>query len=249
MIRIGVPCISLAVVVWAAAVVAQAPSWQGRLQDGSRVQVDPTTNRATVYSRRGVATQLWDGVHRLEDGSSITVRSGVMVPNREVIEKRERGRQSTRPFAVSGASPCVVLVRTACGLHDECTGHPACAHARQLESIERDEARDRAALGESSPFMQTPAQCAQAAQDEGFFVPCDVRRPGPNPTPCEQLVTKVCGTRNQCADREGCSLASQLADNEHRDRLLSQDPDQITDSGRQCMDAIADKEIFAPCGR
>lgn len=248
MIRIGVPCIFLAVVVWGAAAVAQAPSWQGRLQDGSRVEVDPSTNRAIVYRRQGVATQLWDGVHRLEDGSSITVRSGVMVPNTEVIRLRQ-GIERTGPFAVTRASPCVVLVRKVCGLHDECAGHPACDHARQLHGIEQDEARDRAASGESSPFMQTPAQCAQAAQDETFFVPCDVRRPGPSPTPCERLVTKVCGTRNQCADREGCSLATQLSDNEHRDRLASRDPEQITDAGRQCTEAFADKEMFAPCGR
>jgi len=248
MFRICISCISI-VVVWAAAAVAQAPAWQGRLQDGSRVEVDPMTNRATVYGRQGRATQLWDGVHRLEDGSSITVRSGVMVPNRGVIELREGSRQHTRPLAGSGASPCLVLVRKVCGLYDECDGHPACAHARQLQNIERDEAQDRLALGESSPFMQTPAQCAQAAQDEAFFVPCGVRRRGASPTPCGRLVTKVCGPRNQCADRDGCSLASQLAENEYRDRLASRDPEQITDSGRQCSEAVADKEMFAPCGR
>ena len=109
MIRIGLLGISLALVV-CGTVSAQVPSWQGRLQDGSRVEVDPRTNRPTVYNRQGVATQLWDGVHRLQDGSSITVRSGVMVPNTDVVQLRERTRLA-RPFVDAGASPCVVLVR------------------------------------------------------------------------------------------------------------------------------------------
>ena len=226
-----------------------AQTWQGRLQDGSRVQVDPKTNRPMVSSPRGVVTPLWDGVHRLQDGSSITVREGVMVPNREVIELR-RGppAATTQPFATSGAPTCAVLVRKVCGLNDQCADQAACAHARQLRGIALEEEQELAASGVASGFMQTPAQCAEALRDEAFFLPCK-RIQGDASTPCGQLVNKVCGPGNQCAGQPGCALARQLLDMEYQDRLTSLKPERVTESGKQCRQAASDMQTFAPCGR
>ncbi len=227
-----------------------AQTWQGQLQDGSRVQVDPNTNRPVVSSPRGAVTPLWDGVHRLQDGTSITVRDGVMVPNREVIELR-RGppAATTQSFPASGAPPCTVLVRKVCGLSDQCAGMAACAHARQLRGIGLEEERESAATGVTRGFMQTPAQCAEALRDEAFFMPCRQRIQGDMSTPCGQLVNKVCGTGNQCAGQPGCALARQLFDMEYQDRLKSLQPERVTDSGKQCRQAVSDTQTFAPCGR
>ena len=62
-------------------VLAQAGAWQGQLKDGGQVQMDPQTRRPVVTTPQGVTTQLWDGVHRMQDGSTVTVRSGVAVPS------------------------------------------------------------------------------------------------------------------------------------------------------------------------
>ena len=227
-----------------------AQTWEGQLKDGSRVRVDPRTNRPVVSSPEGVVTPLWDGVHRLRDGSSITVREGVMVPNREVIELR-RGTPTAaeRPFAATGAPPCVVLVRKVCGLNDQCAEQAACSHARQLRDIGLEEERELAAAGTTSGFAQTPGQCAEALRDEAFFVPCRRRIQADTSSPCGELVNKVCGTANQCAGQAGCALARQLLDMEYQDRLKTLQPERITDSGKQCRQAASDVKTFPPCGR
>ncbi len=229
---------------------SQAQTWEGRLQDGSRVQVDPSTNRPVVRSPQGVVTPLWDGVHRLKDGRAITVREGVMVPNKEVIGlRRDRPAPTTQAFVVSTASPCVVLVRKVCGLYDECAQQRACAHARQLRDIGLDEERELAAAGGSGGFIRTPAQCTEALRDEAFFVPCQQRHEGGRATPCGRLVNKVCGTDNRCAGDAGCALARQLFDLEYQDRLTSIQPERITEAGKQCRQASADDGGFAACAR
>ena len=58
------------------------------LQHGGVVTVDPDTNRATV-TQRGVTTPLWDGTHRLEDGSVLIINRGVTVPNRAILDSRQ----------------------------------------------------------------------------------------------------------------------------------------------------------------
>ncbi len=229
---------------------AHAQSWEGQLQDGGRVQVDPRTNRPVVRTPGGVVTPLWDGVHRLEDGRSITVREGLMVPNREVIElRRELPGSKPQPFVVSGAAPCLVLVRKVCGLENECLDQAACDHATQLRQFGLEEERELAAAGASRGFMQTPAQCAEALRDEAFFVPCKRRQLGTAPTPCGQLVSKVCGAGNGCAGQPGCKLARQLFDLEYQDRLESLQPARITESGKQCQQALVDQRSFAACPR
>ena len=63
----------------------QADDWGARLSDGSGVEVDASTHRAWRLED-GRRTPLWDGVHRLEDGSVVIVRDGVAVPNPDMLE-------------------------------------------------------------------------------------------------------------------------------------------------------------------
>jgi hypothetical protein len=56
---------------------AMAQYWTGTLADGTLVRVDPRNQRVEHFTPRG-ATQLWDGTHRLQDGSVIIVKDGVI---------------------------------------------------------------------------------------------------------------------------------------------------------------------------
>jgi hypothetical protein len=221
---------------------AQAQYWERRLYDGGRVQVDPDTNRITVYPDDGPPTQLWDGVHRLEDGTSITVHSGVMVPNTELIElRRTRETVRGRPFVDAGDSPCLRLVRKVCGLHDECGDSPPCAHARQLQLYEAEEQEER------PEQLRIPAQCRDALEDEAFFTPCGRPQSAAKPTACEQLVWKVCGLSDECAERRGCGPARQLLQLELEERRASANPDAATQSTAECGRALLDGDFFARC--
>ena len=153
-----------------------AEPWTARLQDGGTVTVDPETNRATV-TRYGVKTPLWDGVHRLQNGETLTVRSGIARPNLDIVESR-------RP-------------------------HP------QLEQIERPGWQGQPIVGGVSP--------------------------------CQRLVTRVCGTGKGCQDAEGCRLAQQLLDMESQERQAAPDPNLTTYTSEQCRQADLDRTPFRSC--
>jgi hypothetical protein len=238
--------------VFAISLVAMAPgifaqSWESRLQDGSRIRVDPGSNRATVTNRKGAETQLWDGIHRLHDGNTIEIRQGVMVPNESLLQHR-RGISARRPSVVQGVSACIVLERKLCGLHGECTTHEACTHARQLLQFETQEKLEKKA-GTSFSYEQIPTQCQAALDDENLFKPCPVQRLTKKPSLCEQLVERVCGAKDQCNDRPGCAPAKQLFKMENEERITSFNPETATYTTGQCRMALRDVELFAPCTR
>jgi hypothetical protein len=208
--------------------------------------VDLGSNRATVTSPEGVTTPLWDGVHRLQDGSTVTVRSGLVVPNQAMLEVRAGVPQ---PFVTEGASACLRLVRKTCGLHDECADQASCSPARQLLDIEREEEKERATYGSLQTFSRTLIQCQEGLADEGFFVPCTRPQRGKAASPCERLVDRVCGSRGQCADASSCSPARQLLETEHQERLAGFNPDAATATSGQCTQALAEKEFFTTCAR
>ena len=62
-----------------------------RTQGGGTVHVDPDTNRATI-TRGGVTAPLWDGTHRMDDGSILIINQGTTVPNQSILDHRERPR-------------------------------------------------------------------------------------------------------------------------------------------------------------
>ena len=158
--------------VWPAS-QPRAAEWSAPLKGGGQVSVDPRTNRATVR-RDGVETQLWDGVHVLQDGSTITVRSGQVVPTEAILRAREMPERP-KPRAlwagkrIVGYSPCENLVHRVCGMDNACIGSPACGPARQLLGMEQKERSDS-----DSPDYTTPTsgQCLEADQDRAFFRTC-----------------------------------------------------------------------------
>jgi hypothetical protein len=165
--------------------------WQAQLRSGGQVLVDPQTNRATVRGPDGYETQLWDGVHRLNDGTELTVRDGRVVPNEEMMRRRDFtpepaltdepvpnpgvvGPASTPEFkppqsAVLDSSPCAVLVRQACGRNDACAGETKCSAARQLVDMAAEE---KARGADPRALTGTELKCREALTDS-FFAPCE----------------------------------------------------------------------------
>lgn len=218
--------------------------WEARLEDGTRIQVDPRTNRATAITEKGVKVPLWDGVHRLQDGSAIITHSGVVVPNVEIMKEAETlaGRESSPQGA--GVSPCVVLERKVCGLHDECEQARACRLGRQLLEFEQDGSPDEV-LARNDPSRQ---KCFDALQDEVLFKPCEKAQLTPSAA-CQKLLEKTCGAKEQCAENEACGLAHQLVRMEREERLSNLDPDSAVRATRQCQDALLNEELFRPCNQ
>jgi hypothetical protein len=169
---------TIRLVILASLVLAALPvyaEWKARLDSGGQVAVDPESNRATV-TRDGVTTPLWDGVHRLEDGSVITVRSGQVVPNEAILRARDQPKPPVTDQAqawvgqvIQGESPCERLVRQVCGERQQCGQASGCNPARQLLEMERDE---RAKAWSPDTMTYSSGQCMEAAKDQQLFAHC-----------------------------------------------------------------------------
>lgn len=261
--------LAVAVPLLTGPVQVQAAEWNAQLQGGGQVTVDPRTNRATVR-RNGVDTQLWDGVHRLQDGSIIIINSGQIVPNRGVLEARQlpdqpRVEEEWVGSPIAGYSPCERLARRVCGTDQECSGQPACPPALQLLEMETQE---RQANDSPNRMTYTSGQCQQADLDRVFFATCGqgpagsdasalppaTTRAAPTYTPpssCELLVEKVCGPGGGCSADAACDAARQLlrlAMEESATRKASAVP-QSNATDQQCVEALADEEFFQRCLR
>lgn len=117
--------------------------WSATLERGGRVEVDPRTNRPLLI-QDGRETQLWDGVHRLEDGSVIRIQGGRVIPTTEMRAPAhpDRSEADDSPPAgehISGASPCETLVIKTCGASRACWTQPPCEAARQLRDMEQED--------------------------------------------------------------------------------------------------------------
>jgi hypothetical protein len=267
--------VTAAVLAWLAAAgllfaalmpgTVDAEQWSGTLKGGGQVVVDPRTNRITV-ERNGVQTQLWDGVHRLQDGTSITVRSGQVVPNKQILRSREErglpeeGEGTSAEMWIGapivGYSPCEKLVRRVCGEDEQCAQQDGCSAARQLLEMEQQE---RAADPTPNRMTYASGQCQEADRDRQFFASCGaepgqltgVREPGRYvpPSPCQSLVQKVCGSQNACGGETACDAARQLLGmaQEERDPTAAQAVATPTD--HKCTEALEDEGFFKPCPR
>ena len=150
---------------------AQAEQWTSTLEGGGTVTVDPESNRATI-SRDGVTTPLWNGVHHLQDGSSLIINRGIAVPTEPIIESRRLPPPETEEWQdvnIVGYSPCEQLVRQVCGRQDQCTGMEACNLANQLLDMEQQERNDS-----DNPNLMTysSGQCLNAMKDREYFSAC-----------------------------------------------------------------------------
>jgi|GEM_PF-348527 len=218
-----------------------AASWTGTLQDGSVLKVDPNSHRAMRYYNGGVVP-LWDGTHRLEDGSVVIVRDGLAVPTASMMDNRI-GEPGSEPSL--RARYCDQLVRKVCGFHDECTRSQPCILVRQLLGMEREEQR-RAPIGAGPrPRTELGDKCQDALSNPAFPV-CSASAPGPEQTACKHLVNKVCGDADQCVAGIACNPARQLLRMESAERLESADPQTRTATGSECEKAM-DNAFFEPC--
>ena len=201
-----------------------AEAWSGTLPDGSQLRVDPSTRRA-VRDQEGAARPMWDGVHRLDDGSVVIIRDGAAVPTKQMMETWQGGPEAG---AAQPGGECARLVQRVCGPDDGCGQAAPCASARKL--------RDAAAgTGQDA--------CIQALSDPAYPV-CTAVAPGAKATDCTRLVERVCGADGRCAQSPACDPARQLLGMESEER--TGDPRALTDTGDQCRQAMTNP-FFKPC--
>lgn len=152
-------------------IVVTAADWSSQLQGGGTVTVDPNTNRATV-TQGGVTSQIWDGAHRLQDGTILITHHGVAIPNQSILESQHVQPPETEEWEgvrIVGTSPCERLVRRVCGDKDQCSAAEACSPSRQLLDMETDE---RNASKNRGLMTYTSGQCMKALKERGFFASC-----------------------------------------------------------------------------
>lgn len=191
--------LALALIPALCAAAAPLPAWVGTLPDGAEVRVDPDTHKATRFDGHQTVP-LWDGVHRMEDGTVVIVRDGTVVPSEAILEGWEA---TVREQEALAGQPCELLERRACGRDNSCAAAPDCLKARRLKNLEREHQR-RAPIGAGPhPATEVGNQCGAALADP-TLVPCAAVRaigsgPAPGPSPCLALVERVCGTDGHCA--------------------------------------------------
>lgn len=216
--------------------------WEARLEDGTLIRVDPRTDRATAITEKGAQVPLWDGVHRLQDGSAIITHSGIVVPTKQILKEAEAPAGPQPSQREAGVSPCLILERKVCGAQDECKEAKACRLGRQLLEFEQTAGPDQVPT-QSDPSRQ---KCFDALQDEVLFKPCETAQLPPS-VPCQELLQKACGAEKQCAEDNACSLAHQLVRMEREERLSNLDPGSTVHATEQCRDGLRNQEVFHPC--
>jgi hypothetical protein len=123
-------------------------------------------------TRGGVTTQLWDGAHRLQDGSILITNRGVAIPNQSILESRQLRPPETEEWEglrIVGTSPCERLVRRVCGDESQCDNAEACNPSRQLLDMETEE---RNASTNPGLMTYTSGQCLRALKEREFFANC-----------------------------------------------------------------------------
>ncbi|MBO8087336.1 MAG: hypothetical protein J7D61_14960 [Marichromatium sp.] len=146
-------------------VVAADGEWRAGLSAGGEVRVEPETRRAWRVGEDGERRPLWDGVHRLEDGSVVIVREGTVVPSASMQQQWSTDVPMTDEAAVATPSDCDALVEQVCGPAAGCLRSESCRLALELRALALDEAR---AEGDAT---ETRAQCREALA-EGLLGRC-----------------------------------------------------------------------------
>jgi hypothetical protein len=213
-------------------VAPRAEAWSGTMPDGSQLRVDPNTRRA-VRDQGGAARPMWDGVHRMDDGSVVIIRDGTAVPTKQMMETWQGAPEGKE--AQPGAE-CERLVQRVCGPEDACGQAAPCLSARRL----RDDAARPGTGGTPDAGQQA---CALALSDPAFPVCADIA-PGARASDCVRLVERVCGADGRCAKSPACDPARQLLGMESEER--GGHPRALTSTGDQCRQALANP-FFKPC--
>jgi hypothetical protein len=211
------------------------------LESGGEISVDPQTHRAT-HDADGVQRPLWDGVHRLDDGSTVIIRDGIAVPTETMVDAWSR-RPQPKPTLVERW--CSQLVRKSCGFDGACSSSSACLRARSLAADEAREQRGLPLAAGAHPRTATSGRCRKALV-ENEYPACSSLESGAGESRCRPLVAKTCGRAAQCADSQACRAARQLLGFETEERLVNDDPGMVSTSGRQCLEAMANP-FFKAC--
>jgi hypothetical protein len=216
----------------------EAQGWSGTLRDGSQLRVDPETRRA-VRDQEGSQRPMWDGVHRLDDGSVVIIRDGTAVPTRQMLETWDSG---PAPQTTQASPECERLVQRVCGHQDACGQSGPCLAARKLLQEAVPTAPDSPA---GAPTGAPEGACAKALSDPAFPVCTQVAR-GAAASGCARLVERVCGADGRCAKSPACDPARQLLGLESEARADGGDPRALTATGEQCREAMTNP-FFTPC--
>lgn len=245
-----------------------AAEWQTQLGTGQPIAVDPTTNRAVIQSGIGQGRPLWNGVHRLQDGSTITIRSGVMVPNEALSsplpptpppatasqetpstaapeDTADQGSGANLlPPAPGWPSPrrghCDHLVLKICGLRGTCDDVEACHLARQLRKAQHQS--DDPSLGNTG---WAEDQCRDALAKETEFPPC-ATEPALDDVACGRLVEHVCSRSSRCRRSKACSDVQELIDLEQVARENTS-PTELALIRQRCVELLSEHAFFPPC--
>ena len=217
------------------------PPWSRTTDQGARISIDPASNKAVISRPDGVERSLWDGVHRLDDGSTLTVRAGVVVEDSDMsASRREPPPLLQEPGTVS---PCLTLSRRVCGVNRECGSSAGCELASQLLQFEQDERTERPGATPSTILYQ----CREALTNPMTFPACPTNAVIAEDGPCRALIRRVCGPTDGCKDSRACRAAYQLAEMELQERLQSMDPEANPRAATQCTQALLENRFFAPC--
>lgn len=147
--------------------VSQAADWSGRLADGAHIEVEADTHRAWRLEG-GRRTLLWDGVHRLEDGSIVIVRDGVAVPTEPMLRAWQTP-PPRRPLSEDrDLAPCRELVERVCGADGRCDKTEPCRLAHELLQMAEEDLPPELEL---QAERSVGSQCREGLGN-AFFAPC-----------------------------------------------------------------------------
>jgi hypothetical protein len=233
--------LALTLIATLAAPAIQVAAWTGTLPDGAEIRVDPNTHKATRVDGDS-AVQLWDGVHRMADGSVVIVRDGTVVPNPAMLQTWEGSAPQEETLV---GRPCELLELRACGADNACAGAPDCLAARRLRNAEREEQRRAPLSAGAPPATAIGNRCGAELANPALIQCAAAQAPESGPSPCAILVERVCGADGRCAAAPACPPARQLQAQDRTERA-ARDPVGPTPSGEQCREALGNA-FFAPC--
>lgn len=202
----------IGILTWVILSPVQAEAWNADLEGRGAVRIDPQTYKPVyiqhsqaLWQQGDSSTPLWDGVHKLDDGSTITVRAGVVVPNETMYQAWSSPPQT----AESPSNACENLMRLVCGANGGCSRDKPCELAKQLHHLQSGDAAAESGNDKKSACdLCAYDECQQALLDKITFPDCS--KDLPTPAYCTQLVEQTCGAKMECGKTPACSVAQQL---------------------------------------
>jgi hypothetical protein len=234
--------------------------WETTLSNGQPIIVDPATNRAVIQSGVGQGRPLWDGVHRLQDGSTLTIRSGIAVPNAASgrqpppapMLRGESTPENAAPASTSSRDGprsmpdsvreghCDHLLLKTCGLNRTCRDTEACQLAAQLRSMQQ-----RLLQPGLDNVGWAEGRCREALQDPAGFPACP-REPALDKVACSALARHVCSGAVRCQRTELCRQANTLLGFE-QSALERRADDELLLIRQRCSELLTRHAFFPPC--